>query len=272
MRSGARTIATCLAPPVRGWRRMRSHGLTMVGWHRIDGQESTGLSTGVPAFRRHLDELDRWGAEVLPLDAAVRRLRDGTLPDRAVVLTFDDGYASVVETAWPLLRERSWPATLFVVTDSLERELRFSWDSHEPDHRRHRLATAEELVGAAADGLDIGSHTRSHPWLPALGTDELDDELKQSRAVLEALLGRDVTSLAYPSGGWDVGTRAAAAAAGYQVGVTVDRGLNTARCHPLSLRRAFVPEQVDDLRLLLDGAYTFLRPLDAWRTRRGPAW
>ncbi|WKN47253.1 polysaccharide deacetylase family protein [Nocardioides sp. Arc9.136] len=275
MRTGTRTVATVLRPVVRAGRAVATTpGLTLVGWHRVDGRTSDGLSTGTDDFRRHLDALERWGAQVLPLDDAVARLQDGTLPARAVALTFDDGYASVVGTAWPLLRERALPATLFVVSGTLSGH-RFPWDAHESAPCRSgrlRTATAEELLAAAAEGLDIGSHTVTHPWLPALDDRTLEQELTGSRAVLEDLLGRPVRSLAYPTGGWDARVRAAAARAGYRVGVTVDRGLNTGRVDPLSLRRAFVPTDPTDLRHVLDGAYTFLRPLDRWRARGGPAW
>ncbi|WP_051551258.1 polysaccharide deacetylase family protein [Nocardioides sp. URHA0020] len=267
-----RAVGTAARPLARATRRISAaRGLTIIGWHRVDGQ-SDGLSTGVDDFQRHLDTLDEWGATVLPLDAAVAALEAGTLPDRAVALTFDDGYASVVETAWPILRERGLPTTLFVVSDSLTTDLRFAWDRHEPEHDRLRLARPEELVAAAASGLDLGSHTVSHPWLPRLTPDELKRELVDSRVALEELLGRPVTSLAYPTGGWSPAVRAAAADAGYDIAITVDRGLNTRRTPHLSLRRAFVPTEPEDLRLLLDGAYTMLRPLDSWRRRGGPAW
>lgn len=273
MKSMTRAVATATRAVTGATRRARpGRGLTIVGWHRVDGRESDGLSTGVDDFCRHLDVLDEWGADVLPLDEAVDRLREGTLPPRAVVLTFDDGYASVIETAWPQLRERGMPATLFVVTDSLDRELSFAWDGHESGHQRLRLATADELVAAAAEGLDLGSHTVSHAWLPRLQGVELDHELVESRAAMERLLGREVTSIAYPTGGWRPITRDRAAAAGYRIGLTVDRGLNTARANPLSLRRTFAPHDPLDFRLVLDGAYTFLRPLDTLRNRRGPDW
>lgn len=272
MRGGVRALGSALRPATAGVRRMAgSRGLTIVGWHRVDGV-SEGLSTGIDDFRRHLDVLAEWGATVLPLEQAVAALAAGTLPDRAVALTFDDGYASVVERAWPVLRERGLPATLFAVTDYLSGDQRFAWDRHEPEHDRHRLSRADELVAAADEGLHIGSHTVTHPWLPGLDPDRLERELVDSRATLEDLLGRPVTSLAYPTGGWSPAVRAAAAAAGYEVAITVDRGLNTRRTPRLSLRRAFVPDDPRDLRLLLDGAYTVLRPLDTWRRRRGPAW
>lgn len=279
MRPGTRAVATVVRPVALAHRTIAgtlvgSRGLTLVGWHRVDGRTSDGLSTGVDDFRRHLDVLERWGARVLPLDEAAARLRAGTLPERAVALTFDDGYASVVDTAWPVLRDRGLPTTLFVVSGILD-GLRFAWDAHESAACRSgrlRPATADELVAAAQEGLDIGSHTVSHPWLPALDDADLRRELVDSRAALEDLLGRPVRSVAYPTGGWDPRVRAAAAAAGYTVGITVDRGLNTDVVHPLSLRRAFVPSDPADLRHILDGAYTFLRPLDRWRSRGGPAW
>lgn len=273
MRTPARLLGTVVRPVVASARRWRgAPGLTVLGWHRVDGRRSDGLSTGVEDFRRHLDTLEEWGACVLPLEQAVAALRAGTLPERAVALTFDDGYASVVETAWPLLEERGHPATLFVVTGCLTDGLRFPWDRHDPDPHRLRIARADELLDAAGRGLDFGSHTVTHPWLPALDRDALKRELVDSRLVLEELLGRQVSSLAYPTGGWTPEVRDAAEEAGYRCAVTVDRGLNTARTPALSLRRSFVPTDPRDLRLVLEGAYTFLRPLDTWRRRRGPLW
>jgi len=272
VRPEVRALGTLARPVARLARRMSSgHGLTIVGWHRVD-QLTEGLSTGVDDFRRNLDVLEEWGATVLPLEAAVAALAAGTLPDRAVSLTFDDGYASVLETAWPILRERGLPATLFAVSGYLSGEGRFAWDLLEPPHERHRLARADELVAAAADGLDIGSHTVTHPWLPRLEPDQVKRELVDSRTVLEELLGRPVESIAYPTGGWSPTVRSIAGAAGYRIGITVDRGLNTARTPHLSLRRTFAPTDPTDMRLVLDGGYTVLRPLDSLRRRKGPAW
>lgn len=272
MRTATRALATALRPATRRSPALRhDRALTIIGWHRVDGEVSDDLSTGVADFAAHLDAVASWGATVLPLDEAVIRLYAGTLPPRAVALTFDDGYASVLETAWPMLQRRGWPATLFVVTDSLTRELTFAWDDHGrgPGADRFRLATSDELARAAADGLDLGSHTCTHPLLPSLDDDRLRHELRASRAALGDLLGREVTSFAYPTGAWDRRVRSATGAAGYRTGITVDRGRATARSAPLSLPRAFVPHEVADLELLLDGAYTYLRPLDLLRRKGG---
>ena len=88
--------------------------------------------------------------------------------------------------------------------------------------------TRGQLEEAAQSGLDIGSHTVSHPWLPRQDPGRLDRELADSRAALEDLLHRPIDSVAYPAGGWNAEVRDAAAAAGYRTGITVDRGINTA--------------------------------------------
>lgn len=235
-------------------------GLTLVGWHAI-AKDGDGLVTTFDDFRRHLDAIAAWGP-VVPL---------GTPPGdgRAVALTFDDGYAGVAELAWPELKSRGWPATLFAVSGYLDGGKTFPWD--DPSAATARLLTATELKDVADDGLAIGSHTVTHRWLPHLDAATVRAECRDSKVALEDLLQRTVTAFAYPMGGWNAPVRHAVAATGYDLAVTVDRGRNTARTDRYALRRAFAPPSTDDLTRILDGAYTFLRPLDAWRTRNGPA-
>jgi peptidoglycan/xylan/chitin deacetylase (PgdA/CDA1 family) len=244
-------------------------GLTLVGWHRI-GRGGDGLSTPLADFRRHLDVLEQWGARVLPLEEAVGLLATDSLPRRAVALTFDDGYASVLEHAWPELRARGWPATLFAVSGYLDGRRRFPWDIAAEDVASTVVADAGALRCAADEGLDIGSHTVTHRWLPHLTPADVDRELVGSRHHLEDLLGREVTTFAYPMGGWSHQVREHIARAGYRIAVTVDRGRNHRAHDPLSLRRAFAFERPTDFHRQLDGAFDWMRPLEQWRTRSGP--
>jgi len=243
-------------------------GLLLLGWHAVD-KTGSGLVTTFDELRRHLDAIGDWGT-VVRLDQGISGLRDGSLPPRAVVLTFDDGYAGVAELAWPELKSRGWPATLFAVSGYLDGGRTFPWD--DPSAASARLLTAAELRAVADDGLDIGSHTVTHRWLPHLDAAAVGAELRDSKAALEDLLQRSVTTFAYPMGGWDARIRHAVVAAGYDAAVTVDRGRNTARTDVYALRRAFAPPDAADVTRILGGAYTFLRPLDSWRTRNGPAW
>lgn len=271
MRPATRHVATIARPLVRAAQSMhRTPGLTVLGWHRVD-RIGGGVSTHLDMFRRQLDVLAEWGATILPLEESVAALAAGRLPERAVSLTFDDGYASVAEAAWPLLRERGWPATLFVVTGYLDGTRRFPWDRCDRDDLRARLLDPRGVLDLAADGMAIGSHTVEHRWLPHLGDTDVDREVRSSRSALEALLGRAVTAFAYPMGGWDRRVRATVARAGYNAAVTTDRGGNYPRHDALALRRTIAPDSARDLELVLVGAYDWLRRLDRLRNRSGPA-
>ncbi len=273
MKTTARLAGQLVSPGVRAASAVSTvRGLTMLGWHRI-GPAGDGLTTSMDQLRHHLDTIEEWGATVLPMDEAYHRLRAGTLPPRAVVLTFDDGYASVVEQAWPELRERGLPATLYAVSGYLTSRSRFPWDHrHSAASDLTRLVTADELRDVADDGLDVGSHTVTHRWLPGLTHDEVVDEVHRSRAELEDLLQRPVTSFSYPMGGWTESIRVEVERAGYDIAVTTERGRNRRTHDPLTLRRAFAFDRADDLQRQLDGAYTWMRVVERTRRHREPTW
>jgi peptidoglycan/xylan/chitin deacetylase (PgdA/CDA1 family) len=168
-----------------------------------------------------------------------------------------------------LLREREWPATMFAVAGYLDGDRRFPWDEG-ADPTGCRLLDWSGLRELADAGMDIGSHSVSHPWLPELSPEQLDHELRASKKRIEDGLGRAVTSVAYPTGGWDQRVRDAAHRAGYAAGVTVDRGRSPRGHDPLALRRAFAFSRRQDFRRQLDGAYDLMRAVESLRNRRRP--
>jgi len=86
-------------------------------------------------------------------------------------------------------------------------------------------------------GVEIGSHTVTHPILPHVDAAQLAYELQQSRNRLEQMLNRDITLFCYPNGDYDGRVRNAAAGAGYRLAVTTECGLNDRGSDPLALRR-----------------------------------
>lgn len=272
MKDTTRAIGQLMAPGARAVGTLTAiRTLTMLGWHRLGGSKD-GLTTTFDDFRRHLDVLEEWGAVVLPLEEAHRRLAAGDLPERAVVLTFDDGYASIVEQAWPELCHRGMPATLYAVSGFAHADQRFPWDAHSCDAELTRLVSAAELRDVSDTGLDIGSHTVTHRWLPGLSAGQVAEEVTASRSALEDLLQRPVLSFAYPMGGWNAQIRAAVQRAGYTTAVTTERGRNRRSQNPLTYRRPFAFHRSDDVRRQLDGAYTWMRPIERTRRGRAPRW
>lgn len=99
------------------WRRQKLlilcyHGVSLADEHCA----MPYLYMPLPQFTRRLQRLRELGAQVLPLGEAVDRLYSGKLPARAVTITFDDGFYDFYALAWPLLREHSWPVTLYLTT------------------------------------------------------------------------------------------------------------------------------------------------------------
>ncbi len=127
-------------------------------------------------------------------------------------VTIDDGYASVGEIAWPILRELKVPTTLFVVVDGIGRTN--EWDQQEGDIEVPMLSE-NELRSLARDGMAMGAHTLTHPRLTHLDDASLYSEVAYSGARLTELTGRRVTAFSYPYGNWDTRVRQAVIDAGY---------------------------------------------------------
>jgi len=140
---------------------------------------------------------------------------------RTLAVTFDDGFRSVLEHAAPVLRELGLPGTIFVPTDLIGLGRAMQWHGV-GDWRRSGHASElvplewDELRALAAEGWEIGSHTRTHPRLLMLADDALAEELGESRSRLERELGAPCRSLAYPFGEADARVIEAARAAGYE--------------------------------------------------------
>lgn len=138
------------------------------------------------------------GAAVLTVSDLVAALRAGELPDRAVALTFDDAFASVVSEAAPRLLRREWPATVFCVAAHLDGTN--DWATQPPTAPRRPLASSADVARMARAGLEIGGHTMSHAPLGDLTGRALHDEVVGSRARLEEIAGTAVRGFACPYG------------------------------------------------------------------------
>lgn len=162
-------------------------------YHSIDDSGSP-VSLAAAAFRRHVDWLAAGAVRVASLDD----LLAGPAAEPAVALTFDDAFANFADAA-PLLLERGWPVTLFVVTDHVGGTN--AWGGRPaPGIPTLPLLDWGALGRLAEAGVTIGSHTRRHPRLPALGPAELEDELGDSAARIARELGTAPRWFAYPYG------------------------------------------------------------------------
>jgi len=167
-------------------------------------------------FDAELDALGRAGFRTVSFHDWL----DGKpLPPHPVILTFDDGYEDAYSTVMPALRARGMTGTFFVVP---------SWIGPDAGHRvvrredgiTFRYLVWPELVAMSAAGMEIGSHGERHLRLPELPDEKVREEVRDSRAELEAHLHRPVEVFAYPYNASRSRLRAAVQAAGYRAAVS----------------------------------------------------
>lgn len=200
--------------------------LPILTYHVVGGGRSP-LVTPPALFARQVAALARAGWRTLRVEEIAAHLRGGRpLPDKTLAITFDDGDESFAEYAWPLLREHGLGATLFVVAgrlgaraawDGAWREEEGSGPARAGDDQRparpgdgRRLLGAEALRRLAAEGVEIGAHSATHPRLPGLPSGRLAEETAGACRTLEEVVGQPVRVFAYPYGAHDAAAREAA--------------------------------------------------------------
>ena len=212
----------------RSVRRARSAGRAVVlSYHAITdlSHDRRLREYGVPPARLadQLDSFARWGWSFIDLDALLRALAgEETLPARAILVTFDDAYADLLSEGCPVLAERGIPAVVFAVAGRVGGTNEWR---RRPASSELRLLDGEGLRAVAERGVEVGSHAMTHRSLPEVPPDELDQELRGSADVLEALGLPRPRVLAYPYGEWSPEVATGARMAGYEVGFTVTPGL-----------------------------------------------
>src|SRR5437773_3897978 len=284
--------------------RLANRGkLLILTYHRFSDRDDL-VSTSERAFRQQLEYLTAH-YRIVSLSQIVRWRTEGVrVPAGCAAITIDDGYRDAYEIAFPILARFNAPATIFAVTDFVDRKawlwtdkMRFLMSRARaaefetviagrglrlelggdaatrrktasrvnavlktlPDEAKEEsidriaaslrvelpdlpppefsAATWSELREMESAGLEIGSHTLTHPMLTKVNDNRLYRELNESGSRLEFMLGHRVEQFCYPNGAHDARVEQAVAAAGYRCVVTTDRGMNSRWCDLMALRR-----------------------------------
>jgi peptidoglycan/xylan/chitin deacetylase (PgdA/CDA1 family) len=200
-----------------------------------DGAYTRSITTPPAVFTAQLQALLDGGRTPVRAEDLVDHLQYGTpLPDRPVLLSFDDGSATHVTVALPALQAVGSPAVFFPMTVVLDKP---NWLS------------SDDLRRLDAAGMTIGAHTWDHQRLDRLPEDQWAKQLVEPAATLAGILGHPVDLMAYPYGAWAPETLPHVAAAGYRAAFQLAEPVEPTQ-PLLTIRRIMPPPTWDGPTLL----------------------
>jgi peptidoglycan/xylan/chitin deacetylase (PgdA/CDA1 family) len=224
-------------------------------YHRIADVPDDPFAVSPQAFAEQAEAIAASGRTPLTIsqlaDLVRRRARR---PDRCVAITFDDGYAETLD-AVAVLRAHGLCATVYLTAGWLGAS---------------GMLSVEQVVGLRDRAeVEVGAHSVTHPHLDELRRPQIEAEVTESRAALQAL-GVTVRSFAYPHGAYDATVRSVVVETGYGSAVAVKNALSHWRDDPWAIARYTVgrsttTEQV--LRLLEGRGAPLAWQHERWRTR-----
>jgi cellulose synthase (UDP-forming) len=194
-------------------------------YHRISSNQTVGDSDliSLNQFAEQMQYLADHGYHTLKVSDLIDFMKGGEVPESSVVLTFDDGWKSVLQ-AVPLLNRHGFKASFFIITacaDGMFGDDYLTWD--------------EISQLAKNPNFEVGSHTVTHPWAPndnlitwsearnpGKGILQVRKELQDSKAALESHLARPIEYLAWPKGWYNKELVKLATEAGYKALLTTD--------------------------------------------------
>jgi peptidoglycan/xylan/chitin deacetylase (PgdA/CDA1 family) len=224
----------------------RAYSTPILMYHHVDERwQEWKLSVSPASFARQMEFLKAHRYRVLSLGEYVDLLRSGRpIPKKSVVITFDDGYDNNFTEAFPVLKKMEFPATIFIQVDGVGRKGYMTWD---------------DITILLENGIEIGSHTMHHGFLPDLSDADMRKEIYESKAVLENQLQRPITLFSYPGGGFNAEARQHVIDAGYLGAAATHPGPDHPDRDPFALKRIRISRTSDNLFvfwLQLSGFYT----------------
>ncbi len=189
-------------------------GVPVLNYHQINDTEKNALTVNTEQFEAQMKYLSENGYTAITPADMLDAWENGTqLPEKPVIITFDDGYLDNYNHAFPVLEKYQLKATIFLISDYVNTYPNYLTWSAVQDMQQSGL-------------IDFESHTLSHEELTkAPDLDEAKHQLIGSKQAIEWNLGKQVNFIAYPCGEYNDDIEQATKDAGYRAAFTVNYGL-----------------------------------------------
>ena len=197
-------------------------GIPVLMYHSISTDPQNSLCVSEKDFNAQMEWLSSQNFHALTVDQLYNALATGaSVPEKPILITFDDGYKDNYTAAWPILQKYGFVGTFFIITNAIVPS-RIDWD---------------QLKDLVKHGNSIGSHTVNHLDLRTMKDSQQESELANSKKILEEHLGVKVNSFCYPSGKYNQTTINLLQKLDYKIAFTTDTGRVHSGDDPLKLTR-----------------------------------
>ena len=233
--------------------------IAVLMYHHVSPHKGDMVTVSPATFERQMEYLTKAGYKTLTLDELLSYIKgDMVFQQKAVVVTFDDGWLDNYIYAFPVLKKYHIHASIFIVTDIIERASRDGVEPPTvvPTHREsklmmqkgeeHKVFLRWDIIKEMADGelVDFYSHAKTHASCDFLSEPELFEELQASKRVIEEKLKKPCPFLCWPFGRYTSFAIEVARKVGYSATYTTNHGIVTAGSDPFAIKRIVVKDDV----------------------------
>lgn len=238
-------------------------------YHLIDNprpEDRFGICVSKENFSQQMEYLYQNGYQTIQLQDLVNYIRhQKTIPDKSIIITFDDGYLDNYLHAYPILKKYNFTATFFIVVGYVGKKIIYDIDKGKVNWVRQHMPWSEiEEMGAC--GMSFGVHGYSHVDLVKLNPEEARRQIRRPKAILEDRLGHEIKHFSYPHGSFNQEVKQLVIESGFTCACTVKYGLNNRKSDLYELRRTGIYTTETNLREFkkkLMGAYDWLNLADS---------
>lgn len=206
-------------------------GVPVLYYHSVSENAINDVTITPKKLKEQLDYINDNNYVTITMRELYSHIENNTpIPQKSIIITFDDGYMNNYTEAFPILKDLNMTATIFCVGNSLDGSYYLS----------------EDAIKEMSDyGIDIESHTVNHLHLDTLSYDQQLSEIKNSKNILEKITGKEVLALAYPFGDYNNDTIKATKEAGYKMAFTTKLGLSDRTDNIYELNRIYISSSYD---------------------------
>ena len=188
--------------------REAARGVPVLSYHQVNDEDNNALTVPTAVFEQQMAYLHDNGYHAITPDQLNAYLTEGApLPEKPVLITFDDGYRDNYENAFPVLQKYGMTATIFLISDFMD--------------RFDKYLTWQQVQEMSEAGIYMGVHTLSHFELPGLSKAELYQQIEGGKLAIEWKTLKFTEYIAYPCGSYNADVLAVARDCGFKGGFTV---------------------------------------------------